>query len=118
LISNVIRSYPSVKYIITIACDRFFALSQNIRAIDLTMQRLRLVDEVGAYSLIQTVEGARALPPPEPRRPWYQVLGVQPDASLQVVTAVFRSLVKDAVGNDLRVMQLKEALDAAREARQ
>lgn len=63
--------------LMVIACDKFRALAQNIRAICLTMERLRLVDEVGAYSLVAAVEGARALPPPDkmtPLRPWHEVL--------------------------------------------
>jgi hypothetical protein len=101
--------------LMSIVCDRFTVLAQNIRAIELTMQRLRLVDEIGAYSLMQAVEGARALPPPSPGKPWFEVLGVQPTASLQVATAVFRELVKAATGNDARVMELQAAIKAARE---
>ena len=50
--------------VMVLACDKFRRLAQNIRAIALTMERLRLVDEIGAYSLVAAVEGARALPPP------------------------------------------------------
>src|SRR5215471_3691890 len=62
--------------LMVLACDRFQLVEQNIRAISLTMERLRLVDEIGAYSLVAAVEGAKALPPPVTERPWWEVLHV------------------------------------------
>jgi hypothetical protein len=102
--------------LMVLACDKFDRLPQNIRAISLTMERLRLVDEIGAYSLINAVEGAKALPPPSPARPWHEVLGVREDASLPVVTAAFRALIKESASDQV-TMELKAALDAARENR-
>ena len=110
-----------------LACDKFRRLAQNIRAIALTMERLRLVDEIGAYSLVAAVEGARALPPPDRAtasliddggRPWHEVLQVMPNAPLAIAEAAYRALARtahaDAGGNDQMMTRLNAAIEAAR----
>lgn len=105
-----------------LSCDRFDKLHQNIRAISLTMERLRLVDEIGAYSLIAAVEGAKALPPPSsipgvvgtPDDPWYRVLQVSPDAPLAVAQAAYRALALKAGEGSSQLRQLNLAIDQAR----
>jgi hypothetical protein len=110
-----------------LACDKFTKLPQNMRALSLTMERLRLVDEIGAYSLIAAVEGARALPPPsgstspalagvaaaEPS--WREVLGVAAGAPLAVAQAAYRALAKDAGEGSAKLKELNVAIAAARQ---
>lgn len=89
------------------------------------MERLRLVDEIGAYSLVAAVEGAKALPPPSarnrsadgvavPDRPWYTILGVQPDAPLLVAEAAYRTLAKAAGEGSSVLVELNLAIEQAR----
>lgn len=102
-----------------LACDRFQRVPQNIRAISLTLERLRLVDELGSYSLVAAVSGAKALPPPAsqaPDQPWHVVLAVSPDAPLGVAEAAYRALAKSAGDGSPRLIALNAAIAAAREA--
>jgi hypothetical protein len=112
--------------LMVLACDRFRKLAQNIRAISLTMERLRLVDEIGAYSLVAAVEGARALPPPSagrseavglPGKPWHEVLGVAPDAPLLVAEAAYRALAKEEGEGGNHLVELNLAIEQARRLR-
>ena len=105
--------------LMVLACDRFHRLPQNIRALSLTMERLRLVDEVGAYSLIAAVEGARALPPPGaavavPDRPWREVLGIAGEAPLLIAEAAYRALARKAGEGSPKLTELNLAIEAAR----
>lgn len=84
-----------------LASDRYTVLAQNIRAIELTLQRIRLISEYGCYTFDQAIEGAayKALPPPDqmraPRLPegrsWWEVLGCREDDSPEVVEAVYKA---------------------------
>jgi hypothetical protein len=100
--------------LMVLACDRFAELAQNIRALSLTMERLRLVDEIGAYSLVAAVEGAKALPPPERPIDWREVLGLGAGATLTVANTVYRALAKDAGEGSERLRDLNAAIEAAR----
>jgi hypothetical protein len=50
-------------------CDRFFPWQANLRAIGLTLQRLRLVDEGGVARSGEQYTGWNALPPGRPMGP-------------------------------------------------
>lgn len=100
--------------LMVLACDRFIELPQNVRALSLTMERLRHVDEVGAYSLVAAVEGARALPPPERPLDWRAVLGLGQDTNLVAANAVYRALAKDAGEGSPLLRELNAAIEAAR----
>jgi hypothetical protein len=100
-----------------LACDRFQRVAQNIRAISLTLERLRLVDELGSYSLVAAVSGAKALPPPASaarERAWYLVLAVAPAAPLAVAEASYRALAKAAGEGSPRLVELNRAIAEAR----
>jgi hypothetical protein len=100
--------------LMVLACDRFEELPQNVRALSLTMERLRLVDEIGAYSLVAAVEGAKALPPP--LGPWHDILGVAETAPLVVVEAAYRALAREAGEGSPRLRDLNDAIARARAA--
>jgi hypothetical protein len=99
--------------LMVLACDRFEELPQNVRALSLTMERLRLVDEIGAYSLVAAVEGARALPPPERPFDWRKVLDIE-TRSLAAAEAVYRALAREAGEGSDKLRDLNLAIDAAR----
>src|SRR5262249_18138937 len=98
----------------------FAKVWQNVRAIGLTLERLRLVDELGSYSLVAAVSGAKALPPPgaSPEagdRPWHLVLQVSPTCALYVAEASYRALAKAAGEGSPRLVELNAAIATARE---
>jgi len=80
-----------------LACDKFLKPAMNVKAIAMTIQRLRLIEEYGCYSSEQAMRGAAydALPPPEaPPKPWWEVLGVAPDAEPWLIEAVYKAAAK------------------------
>jgi hypothetical protein len=111
-------------------CDRFDHWQTNVRAIGLTLQRLRLVDEGGVTKNGEQYRGFGALPPGAPlAMPAAMTL---PDAkltmlglsglplnttfeSIEVVEAAFRSAAKqhhpDAGGDPARFRRLVDARD-------
>lgn len=105
--------------LMTIACDKFDTICQNIRGISLTMQRLRLVDEIGAYSFVQAVKGAEALPPPDP--PWWTTLHITEQTPLAIAELAYRELSKaahpDAGGDRVAWDRLSRAIEQARVAK-
>lgn len=102
--------------LMVLACDRYTELPQNVRALSLTMERLRLVAEVGAYSLVAAVEGARALPPPERKIDWRATFGLAAGApvSLRTVQAVYRAMAIEAGEGSDQLITLNAAIEAAR----
>jgi len=101
--------------LMVLACDRFERVEQNIRAISLTMERLRLVDEIGAYSLAAAVEGAKALPPPVVERPWHEVLHVSLTAPLYIAEAAYRGAALKAGEGSPEIKELNRAIAEARQ---
>jgi len=97
-----------------LACDKFRDLPQNVRALSLTMERLRLVADVGAYTLIAAVEGAKMLPPPERPIDWRAVLGLGASATIEIANTVYRTLAKASGGDEGRLRELNAAIEAAR----
>lgn len=108
-----------------IACDRFYAKKHNLRAIGLSIAAMRSMVRYGTDDLFgQAMEGFAldALPMSAARhkRPWFEVLGVFPQAPRAVVDAAYRALAKtahpDGGGSDEAFKELSEAYDAAKEA--
>lgn len=102
--------------LMVLACDKFKTLPHNVRALGLTMERLRLVADIGAYSLMQAVEGARALPPPDRVIDWRAIFGLSGHSpwSLEVVQQIYRGLAREAGEGSARLVDLNAAIEAAR----
>src|ERR1051326_1430375 len=105
--------------LMVLACDKFEEVPQNMGAVSLTWERLRRVDDVGAYSLVSAVEGARALPPPADYRRdaeirWRETLGVGDNASLLVAEAAYPALAKNGGEGSPRLRDLNPATETAR----
>lgn len=123
----------------SIACDRYFAIGSNIRALWSALEGLRAMERSGAGQVVERIysgfarlpsgEGAAAAaPPPKPRRPWWQVLGWEMDplttgmsAALTLVAAeaMFKSLSRtahpDAAGGSHEAfIEINEAIAEAR----
>lgn len=97
------------------ACDTFQTVTENIRAIGLTINAFRSIDRFGASGLMErALTGFDALPPPPSH---WKVLGLPSDASADQIRTKFRALAKefhsDAGGNDLAMRSLIAARDAA-----
>lgn len=73
------------------ACDRFDAMHDNLYAIGMTISALRGIERWGASQMMERAfQGFTALPPAielEPRRAWWEVLDLRPDASLEQIRA-------------------------------
>lgn len=78
-----------------LASDRFRKVGTNLKAIELTLQRLRLIGEYGCYTFDQAVRGAAYLALPPPPKNWWEVLHVDRNAPLVVCEAVHRQLAKE-----------------------
>lgn len=104
------------------ACDQFRELPENIKAVAMTLQRLRLIEEYGCYTFEQATRGAayEALPPPEtPPRKWWEVLEVAPSSPRVVVDAVYKALAKQRhpdtpTGSTAAFKELQRAYDEAK----
>ena len=103
------------------ASDAFRDPAENIKAIAMTINRLRLVADYGVYSMEQAMRGAayEALPSPEkPPRPWWEVMGLAQDADRAVIDAVYRALAKkrhpDTGGSAAEMQELQRAYEDAK----
>lgn len=102
-----------------LACDRYAKLAKNVKAIELTLQRMRLISEYGVYSIEQIMTGAvyTALPPPSKPAAWSRVLGVKTDATPREIENAYRAKAKaahpDGGGSEDEFMRLRIARDAA-----
>lgn len=100
------------------ACDTFTRLLQNLRAIGNTIAALRAIQRYGASDMLeQAFTGFAALPPAGRVSPWWEVLGVPPDASLTQIQQVHRELAQihhpDRGGSVIRMAEINAARDVA-----
>jgi hypothetical protein len=82
-----------------IPCDRWRLVEENLRAVARTIEALRGIERWGAKDMVNAAfRGFKALPggivTPPPTMPWYEVLGVDPDANALQVKAAYRELIK------------------------
>lgn len=104
-------------------CSHFPSYEQNLRALYLAIEGLRLADQ--RHILEQYRQFFQALPPPNGAMPTqhdpYRVLNVTPSASLEVCEAAYRALSKaahpDRGGDDRKMRELNAAIEAIRQAR-
>ncbi|WP_439946483.1 J domain-containing protein [Streptomyces sp. BBFR109] len=79
-----------------IPCDKWDTVSQNLRAVALTIEALRGLDRWGAKEMVNAAfRGFKALPAnaivtPYKAQPWHEVLEVVPTASPEVIKAAYR----------------------------
>lgn len=95
--------------------SRFERPMDNLRAIYLTLEGIRLAEKRGLGELMK--QNYAALPAPRERAPW-EVLGVQQNAPAEVVEASYRALAKrvhpDAGGSQEAFRELQVAYEAMR----
>jgi hypothetical protein len=110
-----------------IACDKWDSIRDNLHAVAKTTEALRGIERWGTGEMVDAAfQGITAIPaaasagtPVRPRRPWYEVLGVSPDAPREVIEAAGKAMQRkthpDAGGSDA---DFQDVQDAIREAAQ
>jgi DnaJ domain len=99
-----------------IACDTYRKLVWNLRAIGMTVEALRTIQRHGASSMLeQAFTGFAALPPAEYVKPWWEVLGVDENATREEIRDAMRELAKihhpDAGGSQARMAEINAAFE-------
>jgi DnaJ domain len=106
-----------------IACDSYTRAAHNLRAVGVTVAALRSIARHGASGLLeQAFTGFAALPPAGSVKPWWEVLGLDVDATANEVRAAFLTLSKihhpDVTGGDHgRMSEINEAYRQAKEGK-
>jgi hypothetical protein len=78
------------------AIDTYERVADNLGAIAATLEAMRAIDRHGgAVILDRAFQGFTALPAPGSKRHWWEVLGVEPAASIDEINAAFRSKARD-----------------------
>lgn len=101
------------------ACDTFTRFLQNLRAVGMTIAALRAIQRYGATEMLeQAFTGFAALPPAGREVPWWEVLGVPPNATPEQIATAHRELAMihhpDRGGDPTRMAEINAARDAAR----
>jgi hypothetical protein len=96
------------------ACDTFFSVKDNLRAIGLTIAALRAIERFGASDMLERALSAfEALPAPK----CWDILGVPAGAPAEAVNAAYRRLAAthhpDRGGSNDRMAELNVARDQA-----
>jgi hypothetical protein len=108
-----------------IPCDKWTTVEQNLRAIAKTIEALRGIERWGAKEMVNAAfRGFKALPAGGEgtiitARPWHEVLGVPPDASMYVIETAYKRLLHkvhpDKGGSVEQFTELQNAFKQAKE---
>lgn len=103
----------------SLACDKWERLEDNLHALELTIEAMRGLERWGASSILERAfTGFTALPAPPQ---WWDVLGVQPEASLETCERVYREKIMrahpDVGGTEGMAASLNWAIEEARKAK-
>lgn len=98
-----------------LACDKWLRPEDNIVALARHIEALRGQARWGVGSVEQAFTGYQALPAPEQ---WWQVLGLQPNASVDQINAAWKRLAIDAHpdrpgGSEAAMARINAARDTA-----
>lgn len=98
-----------------LACDRWKTISQNLRAILLTIKAIRGIDRWGASEIVERAfSGFAALPEKASESSWRELLG---DGDLATIKVRYRALAQtthpDYGGSQEGMMRLNEAMRMA-----
>lgn len=103
------------------ACDRYFEVWENMRALGKTIEAMRGISRWGAHEVLdQMFQGFTALPPPGAmttpppmQKQWFEVLGVAQNCPLAVAEAAWKALCRANGGGSV---ELNNAIEQARKA--
>lgn len=101
---------------ICIPVDRYSTIEANLQAIHHVIEARRVELRHGTLALVRaTFKGFLALPPPE--RSHWKILGLEPGAPKEAVTAAYRQLAAtahpDRTGSETKMAELNAARDSA-----
>jgi hypothetical protein len=103
-----------------LACDAYYRIRWNVRAIGLTVEALRSIERNGATSMLeQAFSGFAALPPAGAVKHWREVLGFARDVQVSLDSArnAYREMAKihhpDAGGDTGRMAEIDRAFQDA-----
>ncbi len=101
-----------------LACDAFRKVHWNMRAVGLTVGALRSIQRYGATEMLeQAFTGFAALPPAGRLTPWWEVLGVEPNADEATIRKAYRELAAihhpDKGGDIVRMSEINVAFHLA-----
>lgn len=109
---------------LVLACDRWDRIEDNLRAIELTIDAMRGMERWGCSDMLnRAFTGFTALPPPlapQPKRAWWEVLGVSQLTPTAMVEAQYKILAKlahtDQGGSHEKMVELNAAISEFRES--
>jgi hypothetical protein len=104
------------------ACDCWVSVRENVRAIGLAIDGLRLIERTGASQLFERAfTGFARLPSGSERKPWWEVLGVDPKATQAIIQDSYRRLAlqnhPDRGGLSARMAEINHAYQEALDQR-
>jgi hypothetical protein len=110
----VLSGHPRV-----LACDRWYQVVDNLWAIGKHIEALRGQQRWGVGTVEQAFAGYDALP--APKTAWWEILGVDQNASLEEIQTAYRRKAKethpDAGGSQEEFLRVQAAWEAARKAK-
>jgi hypothetical protein len=96
-------------------CDTYQMVAHNIAAVAAHIEATRKIERHGVASIAEMFSGFVALPPSH--RPWWEVLELQPHASLDAISAQYRALAArrhpDRGGSHEAMAEINRARDEA-----
>lgn len=113
---------------VCIPCDRWSSVDSNLRAIGMAVEAIRGMERWGTGQMVRAAfSGFTALPagassgtPVVPDEPWYDVLGVSPNAEDDLIEAAYKVAIKkahpDTGGTVERFHRIQKAYKEARGA--
>ncbi len=76
-------------------CDKWIDVADNLHAIGKTINALRGINRWGGDDTVQAAfRGFQALPAPDTKRSWHEILSVPPNASKDKIKRSYRRLAK------------------------
>lgn len=106
-----------------IPCDKWDRVADNLTAIARTIEALRGIERWGAKSMVDAAfSGFKALPENAGGTPWWEILGVQSDATVEEIRSAWRSKAKQTHpdtegGSDMAFHAAQTALRMGLQAR-
>jgi DnaJ domain len=110
---------------VSIPCDRWSSIDSNLRAIGMAVEAIRGMERWGTGQMVKAAfRGFTALPASAssgtsivPQQPWYDVLGVSPEAPMEVVDAAYKAMQRkthpDIGGSNDAFLRVQKAYEEA-----
>lgn len=103
---------------IAIPCDRWHKVEDNVKAIALTIEAMRGMERWGAKNMITAMFKGFAALPQRTSPPYWEVLGIMPEATEAQILTAWRTKAQDAHpdkqgGSHEQMTALNEAKDIA-----